>query len=365
MILLERTLVIVLVIFMFSCTASQSKHAMENVELHGSCQNYNNTGLEINEGRYVFIGGVKQWVTIKGKNCSNPVVLMVHGGPGNPLSVYHDSLFRNFEKEFTIVHWDQRGAGRTYLAQFDTENLTLDNVVNSNLSVDLLVSDGLEVSDYVRNRLGKEKLIISGSSWGSFLATKMVQSKPNQFYFYVGQSQLVNGQKNYAASYTKIINLADKKRDEIALRILYKIGEPIWKHPASYGRFRRLVKRYEDQLVVQPVQWKVGSEYQMEVSEPSYIFAEEFSFLKYTGFDRDGMIQDVDLYGCCTKFEIPIYLLQGRNDLLTLPEVTEDYYNKISAPRKEYVLLEQSGHDQTQESLEALLKKLREGASKI
>ncbi|WP_051264053.1 alpha/beta hydrolase [Teredinibacter turnerae] len=363
--LFKRIIIIALAASLFSCAANQSKHTMEEVQLHSSCQTQNNTGLEINEGRYVVIGGVKQWVTIKGKSCSNPVVLMVHGGPGNPLSVYHDSLFREFETEFTIVHWDQRGAGRTYLAQFETENLTLDNIVSSSLSVDLLVSDGLEVSDYIRSRLGKDKLIISGSSWGSFLAVKMVQSEPNQFYFYIGQSQLVNGQKNYAASYKKVKNIAKEKRDEFALRTLYKIGEPLWKHPASFGRFRRIVKRYEDQLVIHPAQWKVGSEYQMEVSEPTYIFAEEFSFLRFTGFDRDGMVQDVNLYGCCTKFEIPIYLLQGHNDLLTLPEVTEDYYNKIIAPKKEYVLLEYSGHEQTKESLQLLLNKLREGASKI
>ncbi|RLM49967.1 hypothetical protein DVK02_17570, partial [Halobellus sp. Atlit-31R] len=71
-------------------------------------------GQPVREERYVRIGGVEQWVVLKGEDCRNPVLLIVHGGPGNPLSPYLDGLYAGWEKHFTLATWDQRGAGRTY-----------------------------------------------------------------------------------------------------------------------------------------------------------------------------------------------------------------------------------------------------------
>ena len=171
----------------------------------------------------MLIGGVKQWVSIRGEDCSNPVVLIVHGGPGNPLSLYHDSLFEAFEKDFTIVHWDQRGSGRTYEAQFASDDLSFDMLTNAALSVDLLTSDGNEVAAYLRKRLGKDKIIISGSSWGSFLAVKMIHAEPSQYHFYVGTSQLVNAEIRYATSYETIKSIAKAKNDNAAIAYSMKL----------------------------------------------------------------------------------------------------------------------------------------------
>ena len=175
---------LIMFICLFSCVSNQAQ-TEERVFLQESCQANSDIKSEINVAQYVLIGGVSQWITIKGKDCSNPIVLMVHGGPGIPLSKYHDSLYQEFEEEFTIVHWDQRGSGRTYLAQLESDKLTLDMITNNQLSVNLLVNDGLEVTDYIRKILGQEKIIISGASWGSFLATKMVNAAPQKFHFYV------------------------------------------------------------------------------------------------------------------------------------------------------------------------------------
>ena len=363
--LMSRSLISIVLISLFSCSSNQANVQKEEVLLHHSCQPESNKKSELNEAQYVLIGGVLQWVTIKGKNCSNPVVLMVHGGPGNPLGIYHDSLFQDFEENFTIVHWDQRGSGRTYQAQFETGKLTLDKITNKNLSIDLLVKDGLEVSDYIRKRLGKEKVIISGSSWGSFLATKMAHSAPNKYYFYVGLSQLVNGRKNYAESYKKVKTMAIERNDKVALDILNRIGPPDWTSPASFGKLRRIVRRYESETTDNPVQWQVEEEYLSEVSSPTYIFAEEFSFLKFVGLNGDGMVRNIALDECCTHLKIPIYLIQGRKDLLTVPAVTKEFFEKIKAPEKEYIEIENSGHDANIEMLQTHLDKLNAGAAKF
>lgn len=359
-----RSLISILFISLFSCFSNQAQ-IKEKVFLHESCQPKSNIKSELNEAQYVLIGGVPQWVTIKGKDCSNPIVLMVHGGPGNPLSMYHDSLFQDFEENFTIVHWDQRGSGRTYLAQFEAKELTLDMITNNKLSVDLLVKDGLEVSDYIRNRLGQEKIIISGSSWGSFLATKMVHAAPNKFHFYVGLSQLVSGRKNYSESYKKVKAMALDRGDKAALNILNKMGPPSWSHPSSFGKLRRIIRRYENETVSNPVEWKVSKEYLSEFSDSRYsMFSEEFSFLKFIGLNGDGMINDVALDACCTNLKIPIYIIQGHKDLLTVPEVTKEFFEEIVASDKEYIQIENSGHDANIDMLSMQLDMLKAGAAK-
>lgn len=347
-----------------ACSSTQKKPNLEPVNLHSACE----AGAEsaaLNEDRYVQIGGIKQWVSIRGSDCSNPVVLMVHGGPGNPLSLYHDSLFETFEKDFTIVHWDQRGSGRTYEAQFALDELSFDMLTNAALSVDLLASDGNEVADYIRKRLNKEKIIVSGSSWGSFLAVKMIHAEPSLYHFYVGTSQLVNAETMYATSYAKLKSLATTKNDHAALAILDEIGSPPWSAPRSFGMLRRIVRKYEFEAVPQLSEWKVDGQYQIEEPNIPYMYGEEFSFLRYIGLKGDtGMLRDVALDKCCTELKIPVYFLHGKKDYLTTHVVTENYFAIIEAPAKELSLLENTGHDQTPEMLEALAKTLHVGVSK-
>ncbi|MBW1294834.1 alpha/beta fold hydrolase [Aquimarina litoralis] len=356
-------LFIIVLISLFSCFSNHAQ-VKEKVFLHESCQPKSNIKSELNESQYVVIGGVQQWITIKGEDCTNPIVLIVHGGPGNPLSKYHESLFKDFEEHFTIVHWDQRGSGRTYLAQFETEEITLDMLTNNKLTVDLLVKDGLELSDYIRNRLGQKKIIISGSSWGSFLATKMVHKAPNKFHFYVGLSQLVSGSKNYAESYKKVKSIAAERGDKTALDILDNMGPPSWNHPSSFGKLRKIISRYENETASNPVEWKVSKEYSKYSDSKYSMFSEEFSFLKYIGLNDDGMINEVALDECCSHLNIPIYIMQGDKDLLTVPEVTKEYFNKIKAPYKEYILIENSGHDANMDMLSMQLDILKAAAAK-
>jgi len=105
-------------------------------------------GQAVREEGFVSLGGIEQWVTVKGANCANPVILFLHGGPGNPLSPYADALHGAWEKDFTLVQWDQRGAGRTFGRSPPGE---------SKLTVERMAADGVELA-WVRSR---------SSSWGA------------------------------------------------------------------------------------------------------------------------------------------------------------------------------------------------------
>ncbi len=124
----------------------------------------------IDEAQYVKIGGIEQWITIRGWDRDNPVLLFLHGGPGDVTNPWSFALFAPWEKLFTVVQWDERGAGRTLRKSGPA--------VAPTITVERMVQDGIELSEYLRQHLGKEKIIIVGHSFGSILGLGMVRARP-------------------------------------------------------------------------------------------------------------------------------------------------------------------------------------------
>ena len=119
-------------------------------------------------------------------------MLFLHGGPGNMLSPYADAIFGGWKKHFTLVHWDQRGVGRTYRRNPPPEG--------SALTIARMTEDGLAVAEYLTERLGQPKVVLVGGSWGSILAVHMIKSRPALFSAYVGFAQVVSYEENQKAS---------------------------------------------------------------------------------------------------------------------------------------------------------------------
>jgi pimeloyl-ACP methyl ester carboxylesterase len=319
----------------------------------------------INEKSYVLIGGIKQWITIKGDSCANPVVLFVHGGPGNPMSLFSDDLYKDWEHEFTIVQWDQRGSGKTFEANQKSSEITPEDLANNELSLPLITADGVEVADYLRNTLKKEKIIIAAASWGSAVGIKMISKRPDLFYFYVGLSQLVNYNTNLLNSYHLALNLAKQNQDQNALEFLLSAGAPPWKNPKNFGKLRKITRVYEAKVTDQSLPMKAAAEYQAQAAQLAYGFGEDFSFMKFVGMNGNGMAQTIELDKSDINFKIPVHLIQGKEDLLTSPEVTEKYFSALTSSGKSYLLVERSGHDLSARMFNAQLNVLREGAKQF
>jgi len=357
----SNALFIVVIQFIFSCAT----YASELVYLsEDNCSMAHKASSEINEAGYVDIGGIKQWITIRGKSCSNPVVLFVHGGPGNPMSLFSEFLYKEWEDKFTIVQWDQRGAGKTYEANQAAGEITNEILNESPLTLSLMVNDGLLVTDFLRKKMDKKSIIITGSSWGSVLAVKMISEKPELFKFYVGLSQLVNYNRNLLNSYENVINRVRKSEDQPSIKILEAIGSPPWKDPRSFGKLRKIINNLEATSTVDPIVLTAGNEYKSEQYKAAYTSGEDFSFIKFEGLDGNGMAQNIELDKTDFKFKIPIYIIQGAEDLLTSEAVTEKYFKSIKAPYKKFVVVPKSGHDPNNRMLKAQLLSLQEGAKK-
>ena len=310
------------------------------------------------EDAYATIGGIAQWVTIAGQSCANPVVLFVHGGPGNPLSPYSSTIYGSWEKDFTLAQWDQRGAGRT----FGRNPASADQ----KLTVEQMTRDGIEVAEHLLRRLGKRKLILVASSWGSVLGVHMAKARPDLFDAYVGIGQLVSYRDNQSASYRKVLDLARAAGDSATVEKVEALGPPPWSNPRNFGILRRSTRTYEAKTSAAAPEswWKPSPLYATAEALAAYEAGEEYSYLQFVGTNGDGMLSTVDLPSLGPEFGVPVYLIQGSEDLVTTPDVAKHYFDSIRAPAKRYILLRETGHDPNSAMLDALLEVLKEIGAK-
>lgn len=313
----------------------------------------------IREEAFIPLNGLPQWLTIAGQDCRNPVLLFVHGGPGNPNTPFAAALFGGWAKDFTLVQWDQRGAGRTYGHNLPVRELEPAEFNSTPLTLELMAADGIAVAEYLQQRLGQRKVILTGSSWGSALAVEMAHLRPELFHAYVGVSQLV-GPANLSASYALALQRARELGDQPALATLHALGAPPWTDPRSFGKLRRLLRGYEAQRSEAGPAWKPAADYAGPQDAAAYEAGEEFSFLKFVGFKGDGMLWRLDLMGQRTRLQLPVFLVQGEQDLLTPPAITRAWFDRIEAPRKQLVTVPRAGHDPNGPLLDAQLRLLRD-----
>ena len=309
--------------------------------------------VSINEESFVVIGGIEQWVTIHGANCSNPVVLFIHGGPGNPLTPYASALYGAWEKEFTLVQWDQRGAGKTFGRNPDT--------AKSELTIKQMTQDGTELAAYLTKHLQKTKIILMGGSWGSYLSVHMAKSRPDLFHAYIGMGQMVNYSENQISSFTKVLALARAAKDAKTLTTLEALGPPPWTNPRNFGVLRRAIRVYEAKTTTPAPKswWTPSTDYTTPAMQADYEAGEEYSYIQFVGLAGDGMLSHVDLPKLGTQFKLPVFMIQGSEDLVTTPEVAKRYFVSITAPKKEYVLLPRTGHDPNEAMIAAQYKILK------
>src|SRR5579864_1714040 len=166
----------------------------------------------IDEANYVKIGGLEQWITIRGEDRKNPVLLLLHGGPGDATNPWGYAGFRTWLKYFTVVQWDQRGAGRTFGRN--------GAAAASTITIERMAQDGIELAELLSKRLQKDKIVLVGHSWGSILGVFMAKARPQLFYAFVGTGQVADPIQNYSVAYRALIERASRERDGRALREL-------------------------------------------------------------------------------------------------------------------------------------------------
>jgi len=290
----------------------------------------------INESGYVKIGGIEQWVQIRGQDRSNPVLLCVHGGPGGTW-IPVTSLFLRWEKDFTVVLWDQRGAGKTLKASGAS--------IAGTMSVDRMAQDGVEVAEYLRTHLQQDKIILLGHSWGSILGINMVKRRPDLFYAYVGSGQVSDLPRSIEVDYSRMLEQARAATDTETLQALTGIGAPPFTELKQVAAFFQSIGKYQpasDNAAMQALQRSLIS------PPPDYslrdVFHQSQGFLRVPTWRLYNEMLSTKLSALGPDIGVPFFIFQGADDPVTPAALSEEYFNTINAPRKEMVLLEGGGH---------------------
>jgi proline iminopeptidase len=283
------------------------------------------------------IGGVDQWLTIRGKDRDNPVIILVHGGPGSAELAIGWTFQRGWEDYFTVVQWDQRGAGKTYA-------INDPDTVIPTLSADRMTDDVIEVVDLVRERLGKDKVILLGHSWGTIIGLRAAMERPDAIAAYVAHGQVINMQRNEEEGFRLAMDAAKADGNTEAVAALEalepypgeltveRIGaQRTWsihygglaayrENAAPWFRAMRLSADYDDNVLKT---YDAGSLASITALMPE--------------------LRAVDLDGI-TSSPVPVFLLHGRHDLTTPPSASMDWLDRLEAPVKANYWFEHSAH---------------------
>ncbi|WNM47433.1 alpha/beta hydrolase [Kitasatospora sp. CM 4170] len=288
----------------------------------------------IDEQGFVRIGGIEQWISVRGEDLANPVLLEIHGGPGSSNAAFGPRT-RAWEKHFTVVRWDQRGAGKT-LARSGAEG-------QGELSIARLHEDAVEVTEYVRTRLGVERVVLTAHSFGSVIGLRLARQRPDLFSAYVGTDQnLLDGGRDRSAHHALLDRLrtAGKRKDLAAVE---RLGtDPGTWTAEQYSTYARITATSEPRTADALKRVVLAS-----------LWFSPLHGLRDFGVLGEGMklsaqivpeTAGYDDWADGTVFDLPFFVFQGEHDPYTPPALARRFVADVQAPVKDFALIPDAGH---------------------
>ena len=287
----------------------------------------------ISELRKVAVNGTELAIMIRGFNRNNPAVLFVHGGPCCSEIPYVRKYQKQLEMDFTIIHYDQRGSGKSY--EFGTDY--------SQVTAAAHVSDLISLSEYIKDYLGKDKLILAGHSYGTYLAAMAAAQRPDLYRAYIGIGQMADTCESETITLKKCIAAAEQAKNKKDVEALKKLESAVSKGEAilprtyvrKYGFAARRLKENAD--------YRAGF-----LLNPEYNLADVIRFhtasAKYQSSLATEALQN-PISGLVTKLDLPVWFVMGKYDGMTAPEAAERYLRRLSGTgTREFLLFEDSAH---------------------
>ncbi|HEX4267940.1 MAG TPA: alpha/beta hydrolase [Steroidobacteraceae bacterium] len=302
-----------------------SRHVRASGASNNSASSAASAG-SISESGYVPIGGIEQWIQIRGDDRDNPVLLWLNGGPGYS-TIPETARYRQWESPFTLVMWDQRGEGKT----FERSGTS----VAPTMTIKRMTEDGIEVAEYLCRHLRKRKIILLGHSWGSILGIHMIKLRPDLFSAYVGTGQIVELERDAEAAYPLLIERARTLHNTLALKQLEAVGPPPYPDSPKKWVWISWANALDPMPPRQPQTTRPARE-----NAPAYL-AEGADFSQ--GLMWNSIMSD-DLPKLGLDFKVPIFFIQGARDDLSVTALGHQYWRSIRAPEKKFIVLPGAGH---------------------
>ncbi len=281
------------------------------------------------------IGGHHQSLMLRGADANAPVLLFLEGGPGGTATGSMRYVGEGLEGDFVVATWDQRGTGGSADALEPTSTLTLDQ----------MVADTIEVTEYLRDRFDKQAIYLVGSSWGTTLGVLAVQERPELYHAYIGTGQMVDQLETDKLMYADSLSYAERSGDAAFADRLREMGEPPYADTLAYTQALAANPEWLD--------YPRGEDYDRRAEYPTSLFVKEFTlteqFRAAAGiFETFAVIypdlQDVDFRISVPRLEVPVYVVEGAHEAPGRSTLAIEWFDTLEAPSKKLVVFEDSGH---------------------
>ena len=292
----------------------------------------------VQKAGFVKIGGIEQYVQVRGQNASNPVVVVLHGGPGSPMASWSYVWQGELERTYTIVHWDQRGCGNTYYRDPNAARPTLE----------LLLSDLDELVDHIRATYNKDKVTLLGHSWGTFLGGFYAARHPEKVSVWVPVSQMVDFKGSEAASTQEAVRLAREAGRDRDVELLEKgLAELMALDDFGGTEAKALLRLRQRKEKYLPLQYGGGMT-RLRLFSPYLTFSDLKWMVAFNALiDQNRLLYRPllsDTAPLPTRSEVPVLMFAGTEDWTTPYSVARSYFQNISAPQKRFFSIENAGH---------------------
>ena len=278
------------------------------------------------------INGTKLEVMIRGADKSNPIVIFVHGGPGCSEIPYVRKYQDLLEEHFTIVHYDQRGSGKSFHFFEDYSNITTDKHVD----------DLLALTEYVKKEFFQEKVILIGHSFGTYIGLKAASKNPEKYAAYIGIGQVSNNTISEMDSLEYTIRQAQQAGNLKDVDQLEFLRDSIKKGEAHTPR--NMVRKYGGaaRLINDNMDYFIGF-----LTSPEYNLLDVIRYFKGISATQEILLDEEkenDITTIVDSLDIPLYFVMGKDDYMTSTNAAKAYYDTLDAPIKDFVVFEHSAH---------------------
>lgn len=292
----------------------------------------------VNDHEAVKIGGIQQWISVRGADPSNPLLLYLHGGPGSPMMAESWTFQRPWEDFFTVIQWDQRGAGKTFAANGGKLDVPL--------SIERMQADAEELIEYLLRRYHQRKIFLLGHSWGSVLGVRIALHRPDLLSAYIGVGQVVNMRRNEAVGYE--LTLKEARRDGNAEAIAQLQG--ITPYPGKDGTLsieatgvERKWDRYYRGMI-----YALRDDDEDGRRRMSSLYSEEDVAAADRGESESvkalwPQLATVD-FDRVRRLDCPFFLFAGAQDRTTPTVIAKAFYEQVQAPDKRYFEISNAAH---------------------
>lgn len=289
----------------------------------------------------VRLGGVDQWLILRGQDVNKPVLLFLSGGPGGSEAGRVLRFNRELEKHFVVVIWEQRGCGKSY-PSLDPK---------SALTVEQYTTDIIELTEMLRSRFDEQKIYLVGHSWGTIIGLRAAQARPDLFHAYIGAAQMVNVGATDQIIYDMVLDHSRSAGDTKFAQTLETQGPPPYFGKSPIRPYATLFGReyaiYEVPNIKDEAYRREGDLLMLMLKQPEYGWLDRLYFLlglMNTFNIVYPQLQDMDFRRDTAHLDLPVYLILGRHDMNNPSQIPEEYFSLLEAPHKQLIFFEDSGH---------------------